>query len=88
MKNILGKEEKLMELNNKKVFVTGAGGYLCSEIAIGFAKAGAKVAVLDLRLEKAQSVTDQIIKLGGDAIAIEIDVSVKEQQIKSLDSFL
>ena len=56
---------KLFDIKNQVAVVTGAGGHLCSEIAIGFAKAGAKVAVLDLRLEKAQNVANQIIKLGG-----------------------
>ena len=80
--------DKLFDIKNQVVVVTGAGGYLCSEIAIGFAKAGAKVAVLDLRLEKAQNVADKIIELGGDAIALEIDVAIKEKHIASLEVIL
>ncbi len=80
--------DKLFDIKNQVVVVTGAGGYLCSEIAIGFAKAGAKVAVLDLRLEKAQNVADKIIELGGDAIALEIDVANKEEHIASLEVIL
>ena len=80
--------DKLFDIKNQVVVVTGAGGYLCSEIAIGFAKAGAKVAVLDLRLEKAQNVADKIIELGGGAIALEIDVANKEEHIASLEVIL
>ena len=80
--------DKLFDIKNQVVVVTGAGGYLCSEIAIGFAKAGAKVAVLDLRLEKAQAVASQIIDLGGEAIALEIDVADKEQHVRSLEEVL
>jgi len=80
--------DNLFDVKNKVTVITGAGGYLCSEIAIGFAKAGAKVAVLDLRLEKAQAVASQIIDLGGEAIALEIDVADKEQHVRSLEEVL
>ena len=69
--------DKLFDIQNQVAVVTGAGGYLCSTMAIGLSKAGAKVAVLDLRLEKAQSVADKIINSGGEAIALEIDVANK-----------
>ncbi len=39
---------------NRVVVVTGAGGVLCSVIAEGYARAGAKVALLDLSLEAAE----------------------------------
>ena len=47
----------LYSLEGKNAVVIGGGGHLCSEIAYGFSKAGAKVAVLDLRLEKASLVS-------------------------------
>jgi len=80
--------DKLFDIKNQVAVVTGAGGYLCSTMAIGLSKAGAKVAVLDLRLEKAQSVADKIINSGGEAIALEIDVANKEQHIESLKAVL
>ena len=42
----------IFNLEGKVSAVTGAGGYLCGEMARGFARAGCKVAILDLRLEK------------------------------------
>ena len=80
--------EEIFDIKGQVAVVTGAGGYLCSEMAIGLAKAGAKIAVLDLRIEKAQTVVDEIIALGGEAIALAIDVANKEQHIKSFNTIL
>ena len=75
--------EKIFDIKDRVAVVTGAGGYLCSQMAIGLAKAGVKIAVLDLRIEKAQTVANEIIGFGGEAIALEIDVSNKKQHIGS-----
>lgn len=79
---------KLFDIQGQVAVVTGAGGYLCSAMAIGLAKAGAKVAVLDLRLEKAQSIASEIVDAGGEAIALAIDVANKEQHIDALGQIL
>ena len=50
----------LFNLEGRTAVVTGAGGHLCGEMARSFARAGCKVAVLDLRLEKAKAVEDEI----------------------------
>jgi NAD(P)-dependent dehydrogenase (short-subunit alcohol dehydrogenase family) len=42
------------------------------------AREGAKVAVADLHLERAQETVDQIKKDGGDAIALQVDVTSEE----------
>ena len=55
-------------LDDKVAVVIGAGGHLCSAMAIGLARAGAAIAVLDLRLDKALKVADEISKFGGNAI--------------------
>ena len=44
---------KVNDLKNKVIVITGAGGVLCSTMAIALAEAGAKVALLD-RSDKAQ----------------------------------
>ena len=80
--------DKLFDIQGQVAVVTGAGGYLCSAMAIGLANAGAKIAVLDLRLEKAQSVADEIVNSGGEAIALAIDVANKEQHVESLQAVL
>jgi NAD(P)-dependent dehydrogenase (short-subunit alcohol dehydrogenase family) len=52
--------KELFNLTGKVAVVTGAGGVLCSEMAKTLAKAGAKVAVLDLMEEAAEKVADAI----------------------------
>lgn len=63
-----------VDLNDKVVVVTGAGGVLCSTLAMAAAKCGAKVALLDLNLEAAQSWADKITAEGGIAKAYACNV--------------
>lgn len=80
---------QLYNLEGRVVAITGAGGHLCSEMARGFARAGCAVAVLDLRLEKAQAVEAELRGEGFDnVIALAIDVSKKEQHIAALEDIL
>ena len=58
---------------NKVAVVTGGAGILCSAFAKALSENGAKVAVLDLNLENAQKVADEI---GG--IAVQTNVLEKE----------
>ena len=60
-------------MKDKVIVITGAGGVLCSTIAKAYAKQGAKVALLDLKLESAQAVADEIIKEGGIARAYAVN---------------
>ena len=69
---------KLFNLNGKVAAVTGAGGHLCGEMVKAYARAGCKVAILDLRLEKAKKIEKEINEEGfKDTISLEIDVSHK-----------
>ena len=54
-----------IDLKDKVAVVTGAGGVLCSAFAKTLARAGAKVALLDLNEEAAQSFADEITAEGG-----------------------
>ena len=63
-----------LDLGGKVVVVTGAGGVLCSGFAKTAAQCNAKVAVLDLNLEAAQAVADEIVAEGGVAIAVKANV--------------
>lgn len=65
-------------MKDKVVVITGAGGVLCSTIAKAYAKKGAKVAVLDLKLESAQKVVDEIVKDGGIAKAYAVNCLEKK----------
>lgn len=52
--------QQMFDLTGQSAAVTGGGGVLCGAIAQCLAAAGANVAVLDLKLEAAQAVADQI----------------------------
>ena len=79
----------LFNLEGKVAVVIGAGGHLCGEMARGFARAGCKVAILDLRLEKAMAVEDELKKAGFDnVISLAIDVAKKEEHIDALEKVL
>lgn len=61
-------------LRDKVAVITGGGGELCGHMANALGSLGAKVAVLDLDPEKADSVAARIEKSGGTAIALACDV--------------
>ena len=65
-------------LTGKVVVVTGAGGVLCSHFAKVLARAGAKVALLDLNLDAAQAYADEIVAEGLVAKAYKCNVLEKE----------
>ena len=67
------------DLSGKVAVVTGAGGVLCSEFSKVLARAGARVALLNRTLEKAQRVADEISAAGGVAIAYGCNVLDKAQ---------
>ena len=65
-----------MRLESKVALITGGGsgiGRACAEM---FAREGARVAVSDISLERAQATTQFVTSHGGGAIAISGDVSV------------
>ena len=65
-------------LTGKVAVVTGAGGVLCSYFAKVLARAGAKVALLDLNEEAAKGYADEIVAEGGVAKAYACNVLNKE----------
>lgn len=65
-------------LEGKVAVVTGAGGVLCSNFSKVLARAGAKVALLDLNLEAAQKWATEIAAEGGIARAYRCNVLEKE----------
>ncbi len=69
MKNVLN-----TDLTGKVAVVTGAGGVLCSNFAKVIARAGAKVALLDLNEAAAQKFADEIVAEGGVAKAYGCNV--------------
>ncbi|MBP3936650.1 MAG: SDR family oxidoreductase [Clostridia bacterium] len=66
------------DLSGKVAVVTGAGGVLCSHFAKVLARAGAKVALLDLNEEAAKAYADEIVAEGGIAKAYACNVLDKD----------
>ena len=66
------------DLTGKVAVVTGAGGVLCSAFAKVLARAGAKVALLDLNEKAAQGFADEIAAEGGVAKAYACNVLDKD----------
>ncbi len=62
------------DLNGKVAVVTGAGGVLCSYFAKVLARAGAKVALLDINYDAANAFAQEIVDEGGVARAYSCNV--------------
>lgn len=69
--------DDLFGIAGRTAILTGAGGHLCGEMARALGRAGCKVAVTDLRVEKAEAVATQITEAGGAAIGIALDATSK-----------
>ena len=61
-------------LDGKVAVVTGAGGVLCSSFAEELARAGAKIALLDLNEEAAKQAAEKIVAEGGIAKGYKANV--------------
>ena len=75
-----------VDLKNKVVAITGAGGIICSAFAKALAENGAKVALLDINEEAAQKYADEI---GENAIAVKcncLDKTSIEEAKKAINA--
>ena len=66
-------------LDQKTALVTGAGSGIGRAIAIHFARAGARVAALDIVNAAAGETVNEIEKLGGEATAVRCDVTKQRE---------
>ena len=67
-----------VDLSDKVIAITGAGGIICSEFAKALAECGAKVALLDINVDAAQKYADEI---GANAIAVKCNCLDKQSII-------
>lgn len=65
----------MFSLNNKIAVITGGGSGIGKAIALLFAQQGAQIHIIELTLEHATKAVEEIIQLGGIAIAHACDVS-------------
>jgi len=68
-----------MKLQNKVCIVTGAASGIGREIALTYAREGGKVVIADISKDAAQATVDEIVKAGGTAMAVMMDVTSEEQ---------
>ena len=68
-----------MLLKDKVAVITGSASGIGKEIAFEYAKEGARVVIADLVLDAAQATADDIIKAGGQAMAVVMDVTSEAQ---------
>ena len=67
--------ERMARFDGKVVLVTGGGAGIGRAVALGFARAGAVVHVLDHDGDKARATVDQIAALGASGEAHDVDVT-------------
>jgi NAD(P)-dependent dehydrogenase (short-subunit alcohol dehydrogenase family) len=80
---------ELFSLFGKTAAVIGGGGHICSALARGFASAGANVAIIDLRIEKAESVAKEISSdFGVKTIGIYADATKLDELNKMMESLI
>jgi 2-deoxy-D-gluconate 3-dehydrogenase len=81
----------LFDLHGRVAIVTGGAGLLGSEFCHTLAQAGARVVIADSNAAVAAQLADAIAKNGGNALAIEVDVtdidSVQEMVASALQAF-
>lgn len=77
--------QSLFNLEGKTAVVTGGGGVLCSTLSLALAKAGARVAILELNKEKAECVVQEIKAISGSAIAVQCNVLEKDSVLAAAD---
>lgn len=75
-----------MKLQNKVAIVTGAASGIGKQIALLFAREGAKVAIADLKQQAADAVAKEITAERGIAMGVAMDVSSEEQVNAGVES--
>lgn len=80
-----------MRLKDKVAIITGGGQGLGREYALRFCREGAKVVIAEINIDNARKVENEIKDMGGEALAVKVDVSkwedTKNMAEKTLDTF-
>ncbi len=75
-------------LKDKIAVITGAAGGIGAATAHIMARAGAKLALADIRRDAAEKVVAEIKAAGGSAIALELDLAHEESIVAALNTTL
>jgi len=75
-----------MRLHDKVAIVTGAGSGIGRQIAMQFAREGAKVCIADMNIDAARDTAREIERAGGQAVAEKMDVTDEAQVDAATDA--
>ena len=71
-----------MRLQGKSAIITGAASGIGREIALVYAREGARIAIADINRRAAEATANEIVAAGGEAIGVAMDVT-SESAVKS-----
>ncbi|MAS87278.1 MAG: 3-hydroxybutyrate dehydrogenase [Micavibrio sp.] len=74
-----------MKLKEKVAVITGASSGIGKMIADYYAREGAKVAICDINMEGAEKAAEHLRQSGGQAMAVEMDVTNEQAVNKGID---
>ena len=77
--------ETLLSFSDQVVFVTGASRGIGRAIALVFARAGARVALVSRTVEQLKEVADEVSALGGKALVLPTDVAVASEVDRAVE---
>jgi len=80
--------EEIFSLEGKSALVIGGGGVLAGKVAAGLAQAGAQISIFDKNEANAHAQVAHIEVLGGKALAIAGDATVKADLKRGLTAHL
>ncbi len=81
-------QDNLFSLDGQAAVVIGGGGVLAGAMAMGFAQAGADIAIVDLNLENAEARAAEIRKTGRRGIAVQANAASKADLTRALEKTL
>jgi 3-hydroxybutyrate dehydrogenase len=73
-----------MKLNDKTALITGAAGGIGREIALVFAREGARVAIADIARDSTAATVALIKEQGGEAMGVSMDVTLEQSVIQGV----
>jgi len=74
-----------MQLKDKVAYITGSASGIGKEIAVLFAREGAKVVIADLNKQAAEATAAELKVAGAQAIGVAVDVTSEEQVNASVE---
>ena len=78
----------IFKLKGKVAVVIGGGGFLCGEMAVGLARAGVKIVIVDKSKDGMKKVSARIKRTGVECLTLCADVTNKGELEEALEIIL